>query len=187
MRGRVTVSNPSPELSMTFVEAPYLVTGTTVAQWLESMALLGPWRNGARQSAHTDWQVRWSYVPAKRPAGFVVAAARVRLLVETMLPVWLPPRTASPETIASLQDATRRIERHERGHLEIGVAAARALIPALCELQPADALERLHERAAAATGSVIAAFRRRDDEWDQEEALAFARAGGPCGESMSGR
>ncbi len=174
LRPRVS-GESSPELALSFVETSYLVTGSTVAQWLESMALLGPLRGGERRAAHTDWRLTWSYVPARVAAGHAVGAVRVRLAVETILPAWIPPPRAEPELLAAWETLSRRIERHERGHREVGIAGARSLVAALRALPPEGDLARLHETATAAAAAVLEAAHAQDADWDRAESREWER------------
>jgi predicted secreted Zn-dependent protease len=124
--------------------------------------LLGPLRNGRRVPAHTDWTVRWSYVPLREGDRVRVGAARVDLAVETTLPEWRAFPSASSALRCAWRDLSLALEVHERGHCDVGVAAANALAEALAAMDPQPDAHSLACACHAVAEAVMARHRLLD-------------------------
>jgi predicted secreted Zn-dependent protease len=105
-------------VAVTVHDRTYEVLGADERMLELAMELRGPQRGGRAFVAFTDWEVHW-----ERTA----SGLGVRFHAVVTLPLWRPPRFCSAELVdrwARFRDA---VAVHERGHVEIGLAAARAL------------------------------------------------------------
>jgi predicted secreted Zn-dependent protease len=109
----------------------YDVAGSTHQQLLEGMLRQGPRVSDLPVFASTAWEVRWRLHPERATGQCRIASVNVELNVRILLPRWQPPTAASAELKADWNDFIAALNTHERGHLEIGNRAGRAVLEAL--------------------------------------------------------
>ncbi|MSP25583.1 MAG: DUF922 domain-containing protein [Myxococcales bacterium] len=172
-RRRVRRERPAAGLCLTFVEWPYLIVGADIPQWLESMALLGPKRDGRRVAACTEWRLTWSFRDATSTWGHAIIDVVVELTVITKLPVWRPPLGLESSVLECWRRLQHALSVHEDEHCRNGVAAAHALATALWAMPPQKDSDRLAVAAASAAVQVVKRFRALDREHDLQEHWAY--------------
>ncbi len=172
LRERIRDERISPGLRFTFIESPYLLTGATPEQWLETSSLLGPQRNGRRFIAYTDWRLTWTYRPLRRLAGYRLGDLRVHLTVRAELPVLKSAaRSATGELFQQWTNSLAALRQHEDGHRLIGVQAAYTLVDTLRRIPSQPDESALAEQARVAADGVIAHYRELDAQYDAKTEL----------------
>jgi predicted secreted Zn-dependent protease len=156
-----------PGLHVAVCTRSYAVAGATAAQLREAVALLGPRRGGARFAAYTDWTVAWSYAAAVTERGVRPDAVRVDVAVTCTLPRWRPPRGAAPALVEAWGAYLAAAGRHERGHVELAVAAGCAALDALRATPACPGATPLDATARGRVEVVIERFRRREARYDE--------------------
>lgn len=111
-------------MAVTIDERTYEVFGADERMLELAMELRGPQRGGRAFVAFTDWEVHWERT---------VLEAGVRFHAVVTLPLWRPPRLGSTELLDRWERFRDAVAVHERGHVEIGLAAARALAATLAD------------------------------------------------------
>jgi predicted secreted Zn-dependent protease len=106
------------EVAVRVEEREYDVFGADERMLELAMDLRGPRRAGRAFVAFTDWEVHW----ARTGDG-----PRVRFHAVVTLPRWRPPPFVGAELVERWARFHDALVVHERGHVDIGLAAARAL------------------------------------------------------------
>ncbi len=173
-------------------EEPFAITGATAGELRQALSILGPLRDGARYAAFTDWEVTYRVrpfdplasrpfersashpfdpaaphpfdPPASRPASLPTSRPHVDVgvLAVVRLPHLRPPLGTSPALVERWNHYVDALRRHERGHVAIARAAARAVLEALSELPPSAPPPIVARAASAALAEIRAAERAYD-------------------------
>ncbi len=167
LRERVRKEQPSPRLTLTFVERPHVLVGHGAAAWEAMSRLLGPVEGSRRCLAHTRWRVRWSYRASRRDEGVGVSETLVRLEALTRVPVWRPHRGASRSLLDAWDEWSGALVAHEQRHLEHGVEAAHGVLDALERLTPAPDEQALAGMARRQIDAILEAARDKDHALDE--------------------
>lgn len=114
-------------MAATIDERTYEVFGADERMLELAMDLRGPRRGGCIFVAFTDWRVHWART---------VDGPHVCFHAIVTLPVWQPPRRDSSELLDRWTRFRDAVAVHEKGHIEIGLAAAHALTTVLRTAPP---------------------------------------------------
>jgi predicted secreted Zn-dependent protease len=157
-----------PGVELRLVRATYAITGSTAEHLRAMIGGRGARRAEGRFPGYTDWLIDWTCEP--RRADDVTRPGRVAVLVSaTMtLPAWTPPAWAAPELVASWRAYLEALELHERGHVDIAVAAGRRMLDGLQALPGFASADLLQEGARGVAERAIRAARRAELEYDAE-------------------
>lgn len=102
----------------------YEVSGTSAGALLSAMKEHGPFTN----SAYTDWHIDWNYEFTSKSNVWVLRSFDARVQIRYTFPKWVDS-ARSDEALRKewkrYMDATAL---HERGHSDIGMAAAKEMI-----------------------------------------------------------
>lgn len=144
-------------VTMTRVERPYPVHGSSPDEWIRFIELTGPREFGIAHAAYTSWQLTWT------------SDGSVSLYVEVTLPVWLQRDTAPPTQCRRWNQFVDALRRHEETHVDNAIEAAITLHDAFARLvtQALDA-DRLEVAMRRTARHVVAATRRRDRRIDED-------------------
>src|SRR4051812_32993522 len=115
---QVNGEGASREVAVIVDERTYEVFGANERMLELAMDLRGPRRGGRVFVAFTDWETHWERTED---------GLRVRFYAVVTLPLWRPPRFGSAELVDRWARFREAVAVHEKGHVEIGLAAARAL------------------------------------------------------------
>ncbi len=156
-RAALALANVTPELPpgvfITDDTTRYPVIGATSAELAQQ---LGIGRESASDSDYiglTGTQVRWQFRPFRSDSGCRLAQVAVFVRIVTTLPQWLAPG-GTPDSLA--QQWTRFLDAtlvHERGHRNIALHTAAAILRTLQNVHEADCpgigeIANLHAHAA---------------------------------------
>jgi predicted secreted Zn-dependent protease len=157
----------SPGLRVAVRAEAYAVAGSTAAHLREAVALLGPRRGGARFAAYTDWTLAWSYAPAAVAGGVGPVSPRIEVAVTCTLPRWRPPRSAAAALVEAWSACLAAAVQHERGHVDLAIAAGCAALDALRAVPPRAGEGALDAAVRACVAGVIEDFRRQEARYDE--------------------
>lgn len=115
------------DVAVTVDERTYEVFGADERMLELAMDLRGPRRGGRAFVAFTDWEAHWTLTDS---------GPRVRFHAVVTLPRWQPPRLDSTDLLDRWTRFRAAVAAHEQGHVDIGLAAARALSATLADAPP---------------------------------------------------
>jgi predicted secreted Zn-dependent protease len=127
---------------------------------------LGPRRGGRAFGAYTDWQVAWRYAIETTPGGVRVGEVSVDVRAAVVVPRWRPPRSAPAELAAQWSRYVAAIELHEQGHVDLAVAAGRAVLVGLEGLPTFAGPDALRRAADALAEAEVEQVRARERAYD---------------------
>lgn len=141
----------------------YLLDGRTAPDLYAAMDSLSPLVNGRRHHASTDVETE----PRVSTIDGVTCdprATTLRVTLTVTLPEWRPPRSAD----AGLRERWRRfreaLERHERGHQDIGLYFAEAMLREARALTATDCAELQRALSSLRAAGELARIQRRYDD-----------------------
>lgn len=118
-----TAAVASAEPAVTTTTRYYDVTGTTPAEIRVDLNRRRPHGWDGLTRSHVSWNFRLE--PGSGDCRMTSVTTRVE--VDYLLPRWLDPGRASPETRAQWERYERALKIHEDGHRDIGIGAAREI------------------------------------------------------------
>jgi predicted secreted Zn-dependent protease len=172
-----------PDIARAVGTRHYVVSGATLGELRDAVALLGPKRGGCAFGGFTSWSIRWTFDASACEGGFATARTEVALDAIVTLPRWEPPRSADAATRDEWSRYVLALAEHEAGHVVIASEAVDDLTRALRGLTAETplALHRLGDRLARARIADARAADRSYDARTQHGALQGARLGAALG------
>ena len=155
--------------SLSARELYYDIDGQSAGELREQIHRLGP-RDGAEaRDALTVWNLEWAYheAPAPSGGGCGLRDIRVTLDVETTLPRWTPPQTASANLVQMWRTYLEHVKQHEAGHRRIAEQNARELLSALTALHGATC-PQVWDEASRTAERIVSEGRARNRAYDVE-------------------
>ena len=159
----------------------YAVQGRTRREVQASIRARGPGSRapgggaGIVFAGRTEWRVDWASATLATPAGVTLRGFDVFVQVRHTLPRWDRPAEASAATVAAWDRYMTDLTAHERGHAELGLAAAAAMLAALAPALVQDSPAAWTESTAAALAArldarcerILEAYRAREADYDR--------------------
>ena len=154
----------------------YLVEGRTRREVQASIRARGPGGEGGKTYAgRTEWRVDWASATLAAPGGVTLRGFDVFVQVRHTLPRWDRPAVVGAGTVRAWDRYLAALTAHERGHAEIGLDAAAAMLAALTPALAAPPAAGATPPPAAWTEPTAAALAARLDA-RCERILEVARA-----------
>ncbi|MBK9001344.1 MAG: DUF922 domain-containing Zn-dependent protease [Myxococcales bacterium] len=146
----------------------YTIRGASADALRSDLARLGPKDQEGSHHAYTRWHVRWSY-PYERNAGSCATGkVSVSVAVTFIMPKWEPPADAPAELVERWQKYEKALERHENGHKEHGLGAARDVLRKLEKLDAEPDCDSMNREANAAANRIVEEYKAKDKAYDKE-------------------
>jgi predicted secreted Zn-dependent protease len=117
-------------------------------------------------AANTRWRLRWNVTVQAEAKHCALASATTELEVEMNLPRWTPPADARPGLVKSWNDFADAVRRHEDGHRDIAIEAAREVDRQLKTPRTARSCDALRKNLGRVAESVVREYRDKDNSYD---------------------
>jgi predicted secreted Zn-dependent protease len=147
----------------------YEVSGNTAQQLRYALNRSGPaTANGRRYDGLTVWSVTW--YPEFRSSGdrCELAAFKTSVDIAITLPRWTDDSRASSDLIEQWDKYSRALAAHERGHVEIALAAAAEMRERVGNLPARAGCAELEKDVAAAVLAVRKKARKEERRYDKK-------------------
>ena len=162
-----TPAEPPPPAEANLTPRYYEVAGLSVGQLTASLTQHAPESTDTGvYFARTTWTLSWDGRWTMRDGACHVISSVATLETQMALPRWVAAPGAPADLAADWSNFVRSLRRHEAGHVLNAVAAARAVETSLKELR-ADSCATMETDARVKIDSVVAAFRARDEIYDE--------------------
>ncbi len=143
------------------------VGGATEADLVASLkSVAASDASGHRFAGDTRWQLRWNFRVESAQGRCQVVSAATELELHTSLVRWNPPLNAKPALVKRWNAFADAVRRHEAGHRDIAVAAAREVGERggrLASEADCETLKRNLDRVANAT---LREYRDKENSYD---------------------
>jgi predicted secreted Zn-dependent protease len=141
----------------------YKITGNSVQELKAHMNELGPVdKNKRHHDAYTTWYVTWNFDCGNFGSASRAERIRVKVEVKYIFPKWEPPGNAPAELVKKWNVYTAALQKHEDGHRDIGLQAAREILDKLESLPSALSCQEVG-RAVNETGQKILNLHRQTE------------------------
>jgi predicted secreted Zn-dependent protease len=126
------------------------------------------WTDGATYDAFTTWYVKWRYEYYSRDGYCSLDTVDVSVDVEYTLPKWAVKSIGSRETRIKWIRYSDALKKHEDGHRNFGIGAARKIEAALLSIGSRPRCDTLGADANAVAYRILDDFRRKEIEYDRK-------------------
>jgi predicted secreted Zn-dependent protease len=123
--------------------------------------------NGDRFAASTRWQLRWNFRVEQHPgANCVLASAKTELDIHMTLPRWMPPKNASPVLVKKWNTFADALRKHEDGHRDIAIEAARVVTDRAGAAQSEADCATLKKRLERIADDTLREYKDKESSYD---------------------
>ena len=123
--------------------------------------------SGDRFTASTRWQLRWNFRVEQHPgANCELASAKTELDIHMTLPRWIPPKNASPVLIKRWHTFADALRKHEDGHRDIAMEAARIVADRAAAVPPERDCAALEQRLQRVADDTLHEYRDKESSYD---------------------
>jgi predicted secreted Zn-dependent protease len=123
--------------------------------------------NGDHFAANTRWQLRWNFRVEQHPgASCGLASAKTELDIRMTLPRWMPPKNASPALVKKWNTFADALRKHEDGHRDIAVEAARVVTDRVGAAQSENDCATLKQRLQRIADDTLREYRDKESSYD---------------------
>lgn len=149
----------------------YKIYGQSESELRESLNQASPCKeNGTTFDAHTTWYVKWFFTWKYNDGVYKISTANSNVEIKFIMPEWSDKARAPKELQKKWENYYQALLSHEIGHRNIGVEAARAVVSAIKNVQPAINAQIIEKNANAAANRVLERYRTQEKEYDRETA-----------------
>ena len=160
---------PSEPLVETKAEY-YEIYGETAEQVATIMDIVSPvWIVGKQHRASTHSPIRWRFSFKKSEGSCAIDKVQAKVWIKYTYPKWKNYRAALPELQEKWDTFMKSLVRHEEGHGDISIEAAREIQRAILELEPRSTCEELEYEANETGQEIIWEFDKKQKEFDEDE------------------
>jgi predicted secreted Zn-dependent protease len=117
-------------------------------------------------SAYTHWRLRWNFRVESVDGSCHLSSAAIGLDVDMNLPRWKTPPGAAPELVKRWNVFAAALRKHEDGHREIAVTAAREVQTRAEKTPPERNCERLKKNLSRTADATLREFRDKENSYD---------------------
>lgn len=122
---------------------------------------------GDRFAASTRWQLRWNFRVEQHPgANCQLASAKTELDIHMTLPRWMPPPNASPVLVKRWNTFAAALRKHEDGHRDIAIEAARVVTDRAAAVLPERDCATLKQRLQRVADDTLREYRDKESSYD---------------------
>ncbi len=159
--------NLAKEPESSIKKTTYKITGNSVQELKAQMYNLGPVdKNQRHHDAYTTWYVTWNFDCENFGGAARADRVRVKVEVKYILPKWEPSPEAPAELVKKWNDYLAALHKHEDGHRDLGLQAAREILQKL-EGLPASLSCQEVGRAVNETGQkILNLYRQTEIKYD---------------------
>jgi predicted secreted Zn-dependent protease len=125
------------------------------------------WTDGNTYDAFTSWYVKWQYEYYSRPGNCIIDWVDVSVDVEYTLPRWATRFLGGKETRIKWLKYIEALKKHEQGHGNFGISAARDIEKALLNIGSRQRCDRLGADANAIGYKILNEYRKKEIEYDR--------------------
>jgi predicted secreted Zn-dependent protease len=123
--------------------------------------------NGDRFAASTRWQLRWNFRVEQHPgASCGLASAKTELDIRMTLPRWIPPKNASPALVKKWNTFADALRKHEDGHRDIAIEAARVVTDRASAVPPENDCATLKKRLERIADDTLREYKDKESSYD---------------------
>lgn len=123
--------------------------------------------NGDRFAANTRWQLRWNFRVEQHPgASCALASAKTELDIRMTLPRWMPPKNASPVLVKKWNAFADALRKHEDGHRDIAIEAARVVTDRAGAVPPENDCATLKKRLERIADDTLREYKDKEASYD---------------------
>lgn len=124
-------------------------------------------KSGDRFAASTRWQLRWNFRVEQHPgASCELASAKTELDIHMTLPRWMPPANASPILVKRWSTFADALRKHEDGHREIAIEAARVVTDRAAKVPPASDCASLKKSLGRVAEATLREYKDKESSYD---------------------
>lgn len=155
------------EVSVEIKHENYLIRGASAEALRDDLARLGPKDQDGNHHAYTRWSLRWSYPYERRAGRCATGPVKVSVTVTFTYPEWNPPAEAPTELVERWNGYKTALERHENGHKEHGLGAARDVRKKLESLGDEPDCDSMNREANAQASRIVDDYKAKDKAYDK--------------------
>lgn len=145
----------------------YDITGMSETELRRQMDVNGYlWNDGKRYAGMTFWNVRWMTYPRMIKESCAVDKIEATVDVNFRLPRWVNNSIASPNVQNWWTWYYAGLLKHENGHRDLGVEAAREVQRKIAEVQPHKTCKELYETANKVGNRVLEKYKQLERDYD---------------------
>jgi predicted secreted Zn-dependent protease len=117
-------------------------------------------------SANTHWRLRWNFRVESTGRSCHLANATIELDVDMNLPRWKAPPGAAPELVKRWNTFSTALRKHEDGHRDIALTAAREVQARVAKIPPTRDCETLKKNLSRSADATLREFRDKEESYD---------------------
>jgi len=122
---------------------------------------------GDRFAASTRWQLRWNFRVEQHPGkSCELASAKTELDIHMTLPRWMPPKNASPVLVKRWNTFADALRKHEDGHRDIAIEAARVVTDRAAAALPEKDCATLKKRLGRVADDTLREYKDKESSYD---------------------
>lgn len=143
------------------------VGGATEAELVASMkSVASADASGHRFAGDTHWQLRWNFHVDSAQGQCRVVSVGTGVDIRTTLLRWNPPLNAKPALVKRWNRFADALRKHESGHRDIAVAAAREVGERAAKVAPEADCATLKRNLEQAADAVVRDYRDKENSYD---------------------
>jgi predicted secreted Zn-dependent protease len=144
------------------------ITGNTKDALLAALVQAGSTNEkGDHFAANTSWQLRWNFRVEQQPgASCRLTSAKTGLDINMTLPRWIPPKNASPVLVKRWNRFADALRKHEDGHRDIALEAARVVTDRVGAVPAEKDCETLKARLQRVADDTLREYRDKESSYD---------------------
>ena len=145
-----------------YIDGP---SATLLAAQLDQNGPVGS--DGNHYAGRTRWDIQWKFRRQQQGATCSMKDAVVAVGIAQTLPRWRGEDKGAAALKARWTKFVEALQRHEDGHKEHGLKAARQIEVAVLAVKPASNCEDLGAAANAAADAIVAKYQALDEDYDR--------------------
>lgn len=162
-------AKPSKEPDIAIKRTTYKITGNSVQELKAQMVELGPVdKNHRHRDAYTTWYVTWDFDCGNFGSASRAERIRVKVEVKYIFPKWESTAEAPAELVQKWNDYIDALQKHEDGHKEIGVQAAREMLKKFEGLPSAFSCQEVNRAVNESGQKILNLYRQAEVKYDVE-------------------
>lgn len=145
----------------------YDVDGHSAAELKRGMDGSGISENGKTYYAYTKWYVKWNYTYQEEGGRCRITSVGTTLDVTYQLPRWRPVGDRPAALLGKWDLFYKALKKHEEGHKDFGVKAARDIELAIRQMAPRPSCPALEAAANALGDGIVSKYAEQEKKYDQ--------------------
>jgi predicted secreted Zn-dependent protease len=141
-------------------------SATLLAAQLDQTGPLGA--DGKRYAAKTRWDVTWRFGHTQKGSTCSITRADVVVGIAQAMPKWRGEDKGAPALKDAWTKFAEALQRHEDGHKENGMKAAKEIESAVLATKPGSNCEDVEAKANAAAVAIVEKYQALDEEFDRK-------------------